>query len=75
MSEDMVERVGKAIEAAWDSGCGFDDLARAAIEAMRTPTPAMLMAGRKRIAADMLGEHCGPDTEKAYQAMIDAALL
>ena len=38
----------------------------------RTPTPDMLMAGRKQTFADMTGEHCGPNTERTWQAMWDA---
>ena len=76
----MIERVAAAMwerthDGRWDDwGDGQDesriihrDDARAAIAAMREPTPAMLHAGvdfRERSAR----------TERIWQAMIDAAL-
>lgn len=57
-------------------------LARAAIEAMREPTPDMISAGIKREVAWEYGERGDWDDESgphvpshaAYQSMIDAAL-
>lgn len=75
MSE-MVERVAKAIAMHWGCAPQTYDLnpdvrkdwagyARAAIEAMREPTPNMILAGMET-DAEM--------TAIAYRAMIDAAL-
>jgi hypothetical protein len=50
-------------------------LAEAALREMWEPSIPMLMAGRKQTFSDMVGEHCGPNTERTWQAMIDAALL
>ena len=74
MTSEMVERVAKAIRAVvathddWDSiGYGAREMyrrdARAAIEAMRTPTPDMCSAGEG---------YNYPDN--TWEAMIDAAL-
>ena len=70
MSEiGVVERVARAIAEGWKGG--WDDVAhreafradaRAAIEAMREPTDAMVRAG-----------HLGA-TAAAWRAMVDAAL-
>lgn len=77
MREDMVERVAKAIaHAVWrqsDSGTPpkwseWRDEARAAIEAMREPTKAMVEAGTVAL-------HFRPAGLVAWGAMIDAALL
>jgi hypothetical protein len=58
----------------------YNALARAAIEAMRQPTDAMLVAGLEREAAWVAGD-CGDSdsgplvsTQVVYEAMIDAAL-
>ena len=76
MSE-MIERVAKAIHKVthddkWPT-CNFcKDAARAAIEAMRQPTEAMIGAGRDAtINNDPLAY---PDVEDTWPAMIDAAL-
>ncbi len=68
----MVRRVGKAIA---DAGicCDSDCLrqARAAIQAMREPTAAMLTAGYEKGCGGWgEGEECGP----IWTSMIDAAL-
>lgn len=71
MSE-MVERVRAALEAAaYQTGTdvNFDALARAAIEAMRTPAPALLSV--------LLREHTQPGIEPyevVWGRYIDAAL-
>lgn len=44
MVESMVERVARALEDATDANCTYEELARAAIEAMREPTDAMMDA-------------------------------
>ena len=77
-SESMVERVARAICASDFDGdtAVYDEMsaaqrenftvnARAAIEAMREPTDAMLMAA---------GLHGGSTTKGRYRAMIDASL-
>lgn len=38
----------------------------------REPTQKMLMAGRRQLFADMVGEHCGPSAENTYTAMISS---
>lgn len=47
---------------------------RAEAAVPREPTVTMMIAGRKRCMADMLGPHMGPDTEAIWRAMYDAAL-
>lgn len=76
MSE-MVENVARAIfEAEYSGGEGdeyrwersvdaYHAMARAAIEAMREPTPAVFYAVRRE---------CGADARSAWYAGIDAAL-
>lgn len=58
----MVERVARAIREN-DDACGgerhgqyWDDLARAALEAMREPTPTMLRAAVDNDNGDVYGE-------------------
>ncbi len=74
MSEKtMIERVTEAVKAAICSA-GDDDfypfIAKAAIEAMRTPTEAVLVE-----IADSMGGHSGTwDAERVWQAGIDEAL-
>lgn len=69
--ENMVERVARAL-AAYDRD-RYKDAARAAIEAMRTPTFDMVSEGGPSI-------WCTPSSARherlsnAYQAMIDAIL-
>ncbi len=77
MSEDMVRRVADAIAAASTIGTNdFEDLARAAIEAMRSPNETMVEAAHAAEPNPVLGgyglEEGGPNT--IWQAMIDAAL-
>jgi hypothetical protein len=88
-SEDMVERVARAIlEAAGDRAMGDTDdlscvlidgdmdligLARAAIEAMREPTEAMLQAQHMDAMWDEPDEG-KPAAYYDWRAMIDAAL-
>lgn len=70
MSE-MVERVAKAIMARFNDPLPFhaEELARAAIEAMREPTNAMERAG------DEYGRFTnGPSACVVWEAMIDEAL-
>lgn len=86
MCESMVERVARAMERYADAGpWSYEELARAAIEAMREPTDAMLSA-----TEDVVTGHddfaCGDGTlylsypdfhdyaVNAWVAMIDAAL-
>ena len=70
MPDSMIERVARALLVADRSAITpdyYQRMARAAIEAMREPTEAMLDAGvnfRERNAR----------TEQIWQAMIDAAL-
>lgn len=63
----MVERVAAALEASTDKGfASWEDAARAAIEAMRTPTDLMADA--------MNGNNFGKPFWAAYTAALDAAL-
>ena len=70
MTDSMIERVARALLVADRSAITpdyYQRMARAAIEAMREPTEAMLDAGvnfRERNAR----------TEQIWQAMIDEAL-
>lgn len=70
MSE-MVDRVAKALEARLKGNefLSYEDAARAAIEAMRQPTQAMIEAG-----AVGSGEDSEAVAEGAWEYMIDAAL-
>ena len=75
---DMVERVARALEAAFDrDGRVFDqgqalDLARAAIGAMREPTDKMMA---DMLDDDIVGYTPDPaDHKKVWHAGIDAAL-
>lgn len=89
MSEDMVERVAKALQDAcvgWEDhvrqGAAWPMLARAAISAMREPTLSMKMAAWAEArsidaaeAADVPYDFRGNDrTGAVFKAMIDAAL-
>lgn len=71
MTDSMIERVAKAIDAASqpagkpDYKILMENCARAAIEAMREPTERMLAAGMKEEGVDLLSE---------WKAMIDDAL-
>ena len=84
-SNDMIERVARAIcEVQFGKGCGVtpEDLlqARAAIEAMRVPTPRMISNAKKA----MLNEYrpkkykhhvsCSRKHRIRYAAMIEGAL-
>lgn len=84
MTSEMVERVAGALHAAhaevgWpaDECETCDKLARAAIEAMREPTEAMVCAA-ECLTSEFRTEHdrieVPPGPEEAWQAMIDAAL-
>jgi hypothetical protein len=70
----MIERVARALAKAsgindWEkSAQEFEDDARAAIEAMREPTDAMLACG------EQWGLPSDPMGLKRWQEMIDAAL-
>lgn len=82
MSESMVRRVAKALredlrtQAANDSlVLDCEALARAAIEAMREPTPEMLQALAKRYSYHNTGDEPYDGEARDYwQAMITAAL-
>jgi hypothetical protein len=63
MTDDMIERVARALRHAESYDASFSEMARGAIEAMREPTDAMREAGRTTYTG--FG---------AWQAMIDAAL-
>lgn len=78
MDSDMVERVAKAIDVAfieWKDTPGTppmpwnETLARAAIEAMREPTTAMLHASTMQVPT-----WDNDASRRKWQAMIDAAL-
>lgn len=72
MSE-MVERVAAAIRESRPLDCyaAYEQAARAAIEAMREPTEAMVGEGK---AAPTYGDGVS-DIPKVWRAMIDAALV
>ena len=78
----MVKRVARAINERGNKKynlymLGVDeclDLARAAIEAMRSPTGKMRDAGRCGTACDCSSDALGMRAEDCWQAMIDAAL-
>ncbi len=74
--EDMIDRVAMAIQAAmsahvanWASDYELDALARAAIEAMREPTAAMVIASWHYPSGDFW-----LNKKKTWDAIIDAAL-
>lgn len=85
MTSEMVERVAGALHAAhaevgWpaDECETCDKLARAAIEAMREPTEAMIRAGEP-VVYDCYSLEPGEGLDEnpalpTWQAMIDAAL-
>jgi hypothetical protein len=71
MSENMIERVAKAMRA--ESGgkpFSWENAARAAIEALRQPTEEMIEAG------DMVldSEYFSGEPVDVWRAMIDATL-
>jgi len=73
--EDMVERVGAAIEDAMASDDNAPaDLARAAIAAMRQPTEAMLDAACSHAPDTNSGEFSYDDALGVFQRAIDRAL-
>ena len=64
----MIEKVAAAIRSVHFHEMGsYEDAARAAIEAMREPTLAMLKNGEDVTGVQYIAEGC-------YLAMIDAAL-
>jgi len=73
MSE-MIDRVAMALKQVWEAGDKnpeYGELARAAIEAMREPTEAMIQAAKNTdYGSDDFG--AGPSTH--WHEMIDAAL-
>ncbi len=82
---EMVERVAKAMaesgriddgeRASETTDDGWERLARAAIAAMREPTPAMIEAAIKTWDQYAAGHRLlGSDVEDIWQAMIDKAL-
>ncbi|MGV0879499.1 hypothetical protein V6767_20400 [Martelella sp. FLE1502] len=85
----MIERVARAIAGKMheDGDYGmtgndayerrpeeFNALARAAIEAMREPTPAMCEAGETGLAANGVDDVNETDAPECWKAMITAAL-
>lgn len=79
MSESMIERVARAISGAPFPSAASYRKARAAIEAMREPTDAMIDVGQDVFAEgiNLIAGHPEPSDEAAYQtyrAMIDTAL-
>lgn len=71
MSNEMIERVAKAIEKALGYGLiGPNTVARRCIEAMREPTEAMTLQGMLAFVA--IEEQYQPNA--TYKTMIDAAL-
>lgn len=73
MSETLVERVAKALEAS--SANSFDAMARSAIAAMREPTPEMVFAAaEERKAGEKRNGHGNHAYRDEWQAMLDAAL-
>lgn len=73
---DMMERVMGAMQSSGVSGLddswrdmSLETLARAAIAAMREPTPAMLEGENVHLLCHMCGGHL-----EGWYAMIDAAL-
>lgn len=80
MSE-MIERVSKAIRVAkeakedlfgGDEWWSYDDMSRAAIQAMREPTETMIE--QAELTGRDIGEVILFDVEPCWKAMIDAAL-
>jgi hypothetical protein len=76
---EMIERVARAMLRAeeWSSFFGEDDarkLARAAIEAMREPTDAMLIDGAAKIRNFTSASGPYPRTRAVWLSMIDASL-
>ncbi len=73
----MIETVARALERA--EGGTYETIARAAIEAMREPTPKMIAEAwnsvtpaKKLAGISRLGP--GPGVSEVWRAMIDAAL-
>lgn len=69
---DMIERVAKALSQQLDKDGYYVDAARAAIEAMREPTEAMVEAFDTDVDA-WISEKI-EDPMHLYKVMIDAAL-
>lgn len=69
---DMIERVAKALSQQLDKDGYYVDAARAAIEAMRDPTPEMEKGLQAYLGS--LTAYDEPSCETAYRAMVDAAL-
>ncbi|MBD9540123.1 hypothetical protein IB276_11725 [Ensifer sp. ENS04] len=75
---NMIEKVAQAIRDANDAMGGFSSksdyemAARAAMEAMREPTPDMVEAWRSHLQPGMLFENAFRD--HAWPAAIDSAL-
>jgi hypothetical protein len=74
-NETMIERVAAVFRGACESGTQFSykDVARAAIEAMREPTEAMIEARKRRQATGTSLSYEQIIAEE-FTAMIDAAL-
>jgi hypothetical protein len=76
MSE-MIDRVAMALKQVWQSGDKnpeYGELARAAIEAMRDPTPDMAISGLNAIVTWREANAASGPGATAWHAMIDAAL-
>jgi hypothetical protein len=76
-NETLFTRIVRAIHntgAEHGTSTTNGQLAIAVLEAIRDPTTAMLIAGRKRLMADMTGAHMGPDCEATWVAMAEVAI-
>ena len=78
MADTMIERVARAIRDVIPAGDDYPtDAARAAIEAMREPTEAMMGDGADAGAHAVLNGELHPESRSVglvWAAMIDAAL-
>jgi hypothetical protein len=80
MTDSMIERVSEAIAKAQrpESDTMYADMARAAIEAMRTPTAAMQEAAIEAVDSERKAARSGGwsynECDITWNAMIDAAL-
>ncbi len=71
MSEqDMVARVATVLYKHAGPNHSWQDIARAAIEAMREPSDVMVLVGTREI----ISESPQTDCREAWRAMIDKAL-
>jgi hypothetical protein len=70
----MIERVEKAILTALQKEAAPSDLARAAIEAMREPTEAMVASGESAASFGIGKPKDDAAIPRVWRWMIDAAL-